>query len=186
MDLVQSDFACIAQLATHCDTQKLCVAVEEAKIFDMEPTLCDLMLDVEANWDNTAEPWNTLINGGDYLGCNGKTKRHLGLKRVFVYYTYARYSVLNSFNDTPNGSVTKTNNFSIPKPLKEIESFSDKYRSMAYRTWKGVEAYLCVNKDLFDNFNSYDCKKCGCNGTCNSDKIKGYGFKGSNVSKYGM
>lgn len=185
MNLEQEDFACIAQIARHCDNDKLCIAVDEAWLFDLSPLLCDFVMDVEDNWDTATEPWNTLINGGEYEGCSGHTKRHKGLKTVLVYYAYARYVMLNGFNDSPNGMVQKkTNQFSLPKPMKEVEMFSDKYRSMGYYLWQQVEAYLCLNQDEFTGYDACNCKPCGCNGCCNSKtQARGYGFNGSNVSK---
>lgn len=180
------NFECVGEVAKHCDNEKLCIAIQEAQLFDLDPLLCALFDEVVANWNNISEPWNTLINGGSYEDCKGRTKTFLGIKRVLVYYSYARYLMLNGFNDTPNGMVQKTNNFSIPKPLKEVENFSDKYRSMGYKTWKQVERYLCLNKDLpeFEEFSSKNCKPCGCNDLCDSKtSVKGYGFKGKNISK---
>ena len=185
ISLSPNDFECVGQLAKHCDNAKLCVSVDEAANFDMAPLLCDLFPEVAENWESMEEPWSTLIGGGTFEDCKGKQKTQLGLKRVFIYYAYARYLVLNSYNDTPNGSVTKTNDFSIPKPLKEVEQFADKYRTMGYRTWKAVERYMCLNRDLFDGMDAIECRGCGCNDTCNGGtQAKGYGIKGSNISRW--
>ena len=185
MNLEQADFTCIGDVAKHCDNAKLCIAIDEAKIFDLQPLLCDLYGDVVENWESESEPWKTLIEGGTYEGCNGKDKTFLGVKRVFVYFAYARYIMLNGWNDTPNGSVQKTNPFSIPKPLAELEGFSNKYRNFGFKTWKGVENYLCLNRDLFDNFNPKNCRACGCNENCGRPGQKGYSQRGTNITKFG-
>lgn len=183
--IVQSDFALIGQLATHCDKAKLNIAIEEAITFDLEPLLCDLFTDVNENWASVEEVWSNLINGSTYTGCNNKERKHPGIKKVLLYYAYARYTVTNNFNDTPNGHVTKTNDLSIPKPLREIESFADKYRSMGYLTWEKVKSFLCVEKDVYENFNAKECKDCGCGGNCQSKTTaKGYGIKGKNISRW--
>lgn len=183
--IVQSDFALIGQLAIHCDKAKLNIAIQEAITFDLEPLLCDLFYDVDEHWASVVEKWTDLINGSTYTACGDKERKQPGIKKVLLYYAYARYTVMNNFNDTPNGHVTKTNEFSIPKPLREIESFADKYRTMGYITWEKVKNYLCVEKDLYESFNEKDCKGCGCGGDCdNKTKAKGYGIKGSNVSKW--
>lgn len=184
MNLEPSDFDCVAQLAKHCDLAKLCIAIEEAEVFDMKPLLCDLFPDVEEHWDDPKGDWDILINGGSYLGCNEKTRTMLGIKRMFIYFAYARYIMLNGWNDTPSGSVQKTNQWSIPKPLKELESFSDKYRTFGYKTWKQVENYLCLNRDLFPSFDPCNCSGCGCNEKCDSGTPKGYGSVGVNLTKY--
>jgi hypothetical protein len=184
IQLIQSDFELIGQLATHCDKDKLQIAIEESILFDFEPLLCEIFVDVEVNWFNEDENWNNLINGSSYIGCGNRLNRHLGLKRMLLYYAYARYTVMNNFNDTPNGHVTKTNQFSIPKPLKELEQFADKYRSMGYSTWKGVKQYLCKSKEDYPTLKVTDCEDCGCGSAgCKDKAVKGYGIRGNNISK---
>lgn len=185
IQIIQADFNLIGQLAKHCDLDKLEIAVEEAILFDFAPLLCDLFGDVEENWDDTNDNFYDLINGSKYTGCGGKKRSHIGLKKVLLYYAYARYVVLNNFNDTPNGHVTKTNDFSIPKPLKELEMFADKYRSMGYAAWKGTQAFLCREKDNFPEFKLIDCSACDCGSDdCSDGRVKGYGFKGKNISRW--
>ena len=183
--IFQEDFALIGQLAVHCDKEKLTIAIQESIIFDFEPLICENFVEVSNNWDSEETIWRDLINGSTYTGCNDKDTRHLGLKRMLLYYIYARYTVMNNFNDTPNGSVTKTNDFSIPKPLKELEQFADKYRSMGYSVWKGVEKYLCHSREDYPTLTVSGCDACGCeSGNCEGSAVKGYGIRGSNISKY--
>lgn len=209
----QSDFDCVGNVAKHCDLPKLCIAIQEAQEWDLNQLFCDLDLlstyeeidkyrqDLEVyeecllgdNPEECVEPIEpddyelkvNLFCGGTYESCSGKTKRHLGIKRVLVYYAYSRYVILNGFSDTPNGIVNKTNEFSIPKSLNELEKFSDKYRTMGYESAKGVKDFLCRNKDVFTDFNDCDCKSCGCaNGCCDSrTKAKGYGYNGRIIEK---
>lgn len=185
IQITQQDFNEIGQLATHCDNKKLQIAVNEAITFDMEGLLCGFWDDVEQNWTSTDDIWTELINGTSYEGCGEKTRKHLGLKKVLLYYAYARYVVLNNWNDTANGHVTKTNDFSIPKPLKELEAFSSKYRSMGYKAFKGVQNYLCLNSETYPEFNTSECEACGCNGECDTNiNTKGFGITGKNISKW--
>lgn len=186
ISLTQSDFSVVGQVAKHCNLEKLNIAINEAIIFDLKPLLCELFFEVDANWSDTEGEWFDLINPKEFEGCNGKTKSHQGLKNVLIRYSYARYTILNSVDDTPNGGVTKSNDWSIPKPYKELSQISDRYRSMGYELWKEVEAYICLNKDVYID-SGFDCKPCGCNGKCGSKtSFKGYGIKGSNISKYGV
>ena len=209
----QSDFTYIGQVAIHCDLDKLCIAINEATEFDLAKLFCDfwpniveianevenyqtLLADynqcVIDGGDDCVVPdipedydlKNNLINGGSYTGCNGKTKTHLGVKRILVYYSYARYSILNSFNDTPNGNVLKTNDFSIPKSLKELEMFSDKYRTMGYESFKSTLDFIGHNQNVFTDATCLDFKICGCGcSACGGTKAKGYGFKGRNIRR---
>lgn len=186
ISITQSDFTQIGQIAKHCDLDKLDIAINEAIIFDLKPLLCSLFFDVDANWSDTEGIWFDLIQPKEFTGCNEKPQSHEGLKNVLVRYAYARYTILNSLNDTPNGGVTKNNDWSIPKPFNDLKQISDRYRSMAYELWKEVEAYICLNIESYEDAN-FDCKPCGCNGKCGSKtKSKGYGIKGSNISKYGV
>lgn len=182
--LNRTDFTIIGQVAKHCNLEKLQIAINEAILFDLKPLLCDLFFDVDFNWDYTEGIWFDIINPLEYEGCNDRQKSHQGLKEMLVRYSYARYVILNPFDDTPNGGVTKNNEWSIPKPYKELKQVSDRYRTMAYEQWLEVESYICLNKDVYTDANLYNCKPCGCNGKCGSKtKAKGYGIKGSNISK---
>lgn len=188
--LLPEDFECIGNVAKHCDLQKLCIATEEARIFDLIPLFCfDFVADILENWNVTPktegyEKYRDLICGGNYTH-DGKTYLNMGLKSVWVYYSYARYLLINQFNDTANGTVTKQNEFSIPTPLKEITDFSNKYRAMGREAFESVQAYLCRNKEDFPKFNDCNCRlDCGCSGACGCGKTKKMtGFKFKTISK---
>lgn len=208
----QSDFDCIGQVAKHCDLQKLCVAINEAQEFDLSELFCDFWneileinnelkayeeaykeyqecLELKEECIEPERPENyeakvNLICGGSFEVCNGKTGHHSGVKRILVYYAYSRYLPINEFNDTPNGQVAKTNQFSIPKPLKEIQGFADKYRNMGLESCKRTIKFLCANREVFPEFSSKDCGSCKCGNDCSGKtKVKGYGFRGSIISK---
>ena len=201
----QSDFDCVGLVAKHCDLQKLCIATEEAKTFDIIPLFCfDFVQDVLDNWnisetlpdpteenpDNIIpnpdfEKYQKLICGGTYEDSSGTLQQNLGLKKVWVYYSYARYKLINQNNDTANGTVGKQNDWSIPTPLKEVTDISNKYRNMGKHAFESVLDYLCENKDDFQKFDDCNCrKKCGCSGKCTCGKTKKMtGFKFSTVRK---
>lgn len=217
--IVQSDFDCIGQVATHCDMSKLCIGINEAQTFDLSELFCGFWdYIVEAN--NEVEAYDTayaaylielaaceadpecttppvapiepenydlnknLICGGEYESCSGKTRKHLGVKRILVYYSYARYVMLNPYNDSPTGLITKINEFSLPMPLKEVQMISDRYRTMGYESFKKTQSFLCKNKEVFVDFDSRECVGCGCGGNCDEKtKAKGYGFKSSVIEK---
>lgn len=186
-----ADFDCVGIVAQHCDLSKLCIAAEEAKQFDLIPLMCfGLVEDVLSNWnlEDTAEnfkKYQDLICGGTYSDCNGKTMLNPGFKKVWVYYTYSRYILINNFNDTANGIVQKQNEWSVPTSLKELNDFSNKYRSMAKHAYEGLLGYLCINKTDFPLFDDCGCKlDCGCTGNCSCGKTKKLtGFKFKTVRK---
>lgn len=197
MNLQQSQYNCIGILAKHCDLSKLCVAENEASSFDLAELFCDYWIDIEAIVNEVEayildpdlpEPENyaektLLLNGGTYLDCSEKQRPFEGVYKIMAYYSYARYIVLNGFNDTATGLVTKTNEFSIPKTLKELEAFADKYRNMGKISFERTQRYLCKNKEIF-NYTNCPADGCGCGSeSCGKTKAKGYGFKSRNINK---
>lgn len=197
--LNQLDFKCVGLVAQHCNTSKLCIAESEAILFDLNGLFCDFWITIENIIKeieiyelnpSDAHPENyelkkNLINGGSFTSCNEQASNHVGIKQILTYYTYARYILINSFDDTPSGHKTKTDDFTIPKTIKELELFADKYRSMGFESFKRTSNFLCHNKDVFQGFNHKECAKCSCE--CNScsgtTKAKGYGFKSSIIRR---
>lgn len=197
MTLQQSQYNCIGIVAKHCDSSKLCIAEDEASRFDLSELFCDFWIDIldiikeVEDYGKYPKPplpehyaeKKELLEGGTYLDCKGKNRPFEGVYSIMAYYSYSRYIILNGFSDTPNGLVQKTNEFSIPKSLKELESFADKYRNMGRISFDRTVKYICSKKDIFD---FSDCPKteCGCDSCgCGGTKAKGYGFKSSNVNK---
>lgn len=198
--LKNNDFDCVGMIAKHCDLSKVCIAENEALTFDLNNLFCDYWEEIISIWnevdkylltnDENDKPDNyeqkhNLIYGGQFLSCSNKKTRHLGIKRILVYYSYSRYLFINGFNDTPNGVVQKTNDFSIPKPLKEIKDFADKYRSMGYDSYKKTLEFMCHNREVFTGFNSKECSKCSCEcSSCKgSTRNKGFGIKSSIIKR---
>jgi len=197
MNLQPTQYNCIGILAKHCDLSKLCVAENEASNFDLAELFCDFWMEIEdivkeiELYDlnsSLPEPENYtektfLLNGGVYLDCSEKQRPFEGIYKIMAYYSYARYIVLNGFNDTATGMVTKTNEFSIPKTLKELESFADKYRTMGKISFERTVRYICQNSEIFD-YSHCPKDKCGCGSEkCGSTKAKGYGFRSRNINK---
>ena len=197
MNLLPLQYNCIGILAKHCDLSKLCVAENEASNFDLAELFCDFWMEIEdivkeiELYDlnsSLPEPENYtektfLLNGGVYLDCSEKQRPFEGIYKIMAYYSYARYIVLNGFNDTATGMVTKTNEFSIPKTLKELESFADKYRTMGKISFERTVRYICQNSEIFD-YSHCPKDKCGCGSEkCGSIKAKGYGFRSRNINK---
>ncbi len=198
MTLHQSDFDCVGLVAVHCDHKKLCIAIDEARLFDLRPLLCEyferaigvvdevdayLACLADGSQPDCVEPENyeqkySFVYGGEYSGgCTSGS--HLGIKRVWTYFAYSRYLIINGFNDTPSGVVRKTNEFSIPTPLAEVKSYADKYRSMGNIAFADLTAFICANRSVFPE--SCACRKCG-RGT----QAKGYGNKGRIIRKYDL
>lgn len=171
------DFECVGVVAKHCNLEKLCIAIEQAKYFDLIPLFCyEFINDVFNNWgippdDEDFWKYRNLICETKYQSCNGKYALNMGLKKVWVYYSYARYLLINQINDSPNGAVRKENEWSIPIPLKEITDLSNQYREMGKEAFKSVRAFICRKKDEYTHFNTAECKECEC-GECRGGRTK--------------
>lgn len=202
----------VGQLSNSCDKEKLSIAIQEAQDFDLRELFCgwwddfeiifkgrDFNIDFNDDFNSfsllfkdsvkSLDPveqsvlFDSLMNGGTYTSCNGKTKAHFGIKRIVCYYAYSRYLLLNGFNDTPSGMVQKTNSFSIPKPLKEIESFSNKYRNMGLESFKRTLDFLCHHSEEF-SFGHKECGVCECASGCGTKtNTKGFGFRTSVIRR---
>ena len=201
MNLQQNQYNCIGIVAKHCDQSKLCVAENEASIYDLAELFCDFWFEIEEieaeikAYDNAQEnkpekPINyeekkALLEGGFYKNCSGKKIPFEGVYSILARYSYSRYIILNGFSDTPTGVVQKTNDFSIPKSLKELEQFAEKYRNMAKISFERCLKYICQNIEIFKYSNCPDTScDCGCDSSdCGKTKAKGFGFKIRNVSK---
>lgn len=199
MNLLPQKYNCIGILAMHCDLSKLCVAENEASNFDLAELFCDFWVEIEQinieiiAYDNSEEPKppipenytkkKALLDGGNYTDCGGKLRPFEGIYKIMAYYSYARYVMLNGFNDTPTGLVQKTNEFSIPIDQKALNNFADKYRNMGLISFERTQRYICQNTNVFD-YTNCPKDKCGCGSPkCGGTKAKGYGFRSSNVSK---
>lgn len=204
----QSDFDCVGMVAKHCDLEKLCIAVGESQEFDLSELFCDFWNTIIEIWEEfnlyqeayeefkkcnedciePLPPENyelklNLICGGNFESCGGKIRNHLGVKRILTYYSYGRYILINPYNDTPNGGVSKRNEFSIPIPERDLEKKADRYRTMAYESYKKTINFICRNKSQLGY--EGECSGCGCgdSGCGKGTKAKGYGFKGSIIRK---
>ncbi|RMZ60076.1 hypothetical protein D1632_10835 [Chryseobacterium nematophagum] len=187
----QSDFNCVGLVAQHCDLKKLCIATEEAKAFDVIPLFCfEFIHDILNHWDQESDEvdfqkYQDLICGTAYTNAHGKLRENMGFKKVWVYYSYARYLLINQFNDSANGTVKKQNEWSISTSHEEITDLSNKYRRMGKQAYESVLEYLCSHKELFPQFEDCHCKlSCGCSGKCSCGKTKKMtGFKFSTIRK---
>lgn len=172
----------VGEMAFHEDKDKLDIAVNEAVLFDMPILFGNYWSVIEEKWLSQKSDWVNLIDGSDFI-CGNSNRSHRGVREVLKYYVYARYIVLNGFNDTPSGHVTKTNPFSIPKSLKDLEHFALKYRNMGKQLFEDTEAYLCVNKDFYQGFIG-DCESCGCFDHTERRNPTGFGIRTKTIRKW--
>lgn len=197
--LKPTDFACVGMVTASCNLSKICISIEDAILFDVEPLLCmGFLSTLFEKWQDILnipsgnpipeelQNWNALIYGSEYSNCNDKLQRHLGIKRMWTYFAYAGYVILNPFDDTPNGLKYKMNEFSTPVPIKDLNGLSTTYKNKGLEAFRNIKDFLCLNKDFFTTFDACDCHlSCGCVGNCScgSTKRVGTGFRFRTVKK---
>ena len=153
------DFECISDVVNNCTIDRLCSHITEAQ---------DIHLSNKVGWsllqkviDNpTSDDYKDLMNGSTFEYC-GQTQKNFGLKRVLVHYSYGIYKYLNNYVDTSYGTVYKNVADSVPVDSKILKTIRDEHFNLANEYWKGVEMYLCANKEIFKEFNcKNECEGC--------------------------
>lgn len=205
-----SDFKCVGLVAQHCDLNKICIAENEAISQDFYGLYCGYAFDIEeiitevdtylealaaceADPDCTAPPEQPLyyenkfklVYGGVFESVCGRRIMFNGVKTILVYYSYARYIMINGINDTPTGHVHKTNEYSMPLSVSELEVFSNKYRNMGYSAYENSKNFVCYS-GLIENFPCENKCFCGSKECGGKTKNKGFGFKTQIITKNGM
>ena len=188
-----SDLTNLGQVAKHCDPVKFGIAAHEAlnndlcAIFGVHATevaiLINKVLDTSTS-PAASDIEKKAVNGGIYT-VGELSINNAGLKTALAYYTLERYTVLNEYNDTPNGTVAKQNPFSVPKPFKEVQQFASKYANLAKFSAESSLKFICQNIESFPKLKGLDCSIAGCGAGEDCGGITdGYSMKSSNIDKY--
>lgn len=176
------DIRRIGQLGVNCDKEKIKYAIEQAQNHDVKTLLCDFWFVVIENWENP--DYSTLVNGGFYTTSEGIKREIKGLKEVLAYFAYARYTMLNEYNDTPVGNVDFIDGFHASKHPNSIKTLYDYYRNLASNLYSEIETYLCFSKEQFPHFHSPNCVPCGdTKENCNKNNPLPFGFRGQSITK---
>ena len=117
--------------------------IDEAQLLDLKPLIGEsLFQEIILNVAN----YQDLLNETTY-NYNGNETTSCGLKRVLIFYAYARYVMNGSVVDTPFGMVEKQ--FQDGKNVERI-SKKEIYKynqQIANQYWLEVESYLNRNRD---------------------------------------
>lgn len=198
----KDDFDCIAQVAKHCDWNKLCIYIREQQNLSLLPKIGQCLFNklecykkyqdcIDAEGEScddcefTGEEQSILKNllcGGIYEGCDGQTKKHFGIQRMLVHYAYGSYAYRHGYTDTPFGIVQKANQDSLPAPLSELRKIMQEHQNNAEYYWKMTQDYLCSIKDDKLIKDCIDCKKCKylcnhCTGGVHTEQNRGMSFR---------
>jgi hypothetical protein len=92
-------------------------------------------------------------------GCEFLNTIHYGLKRAIIYFAYADYLLLKSYQDTPFGIVQKVHNDSLPVPINELNKIKSKYEDLAEFNLNKTICYIDTVRanELFSDCES-DCE----------------------------
>ncbi len=138
--------------------------IREAQEIDLRNLLCEnyynkLLLNISE--------FSELLKGGSYVW-QDETYLNDGLKKVLVYFAYARYVKRGSYTDTAFGMVTKNNQNSQEVGFKEKKEQYTYYRQMAMTYWENVKKFLV--RENYKNYNNI-CSACNSSSGVNSWKM---------------
>lgn len=158
----QADFDCIAQVAKHCDWEKLCIYIREQQNLSLVPkfgyciykkllTYHQYTIDqnlAATGWtEEQLEIIQNLFEGGEYTACDGEPKYHFGIKRILIHWAYGAYAYRGSATDTPFGQVQKLNQDSVPVPLDDLKKLNFDHRNTAQEYFTMTKEYICAKKE---------------------------------------
>lgn len=165
------DFERIADVVNNCTIDRLSPHILEAQELHLSNKigwgLLDEIIEFPCN-----ECFGDLMCGSTFEYC-GKIQKHFGLKRVLIHYAYGLYKYSNNYVDTTYGTVYKQVADSVPVDEKVLKRLRDEHFNLANEYWKGVEMYLCANKEKFTEFDDCNCE-CECN-DCDDKTATGQG-----------
>lgn len=137
----RAEIAKFKQISKTANNDVLNMHIREAQENDLKPLMGErLYLTVLTNL--TDPNYLLLLNGGTYSH-NGIDYHVEGIRKVLVYYSFARYVMFGDAIDTPFSMVQKLNgNESKPVDASFKKSNWQINKDMAYNSWLSVDAYL--------------------------------------------
>ncbi len=142
--------------STNITWERIEPSVLEAQQIEIKPQVGDTLF-VELLKKGDQEPYRTLLDGGEYRGCNGQTNVFDGLKTALAYYVYGRLitSSVNYLGTT--GLRTATDSTAVKAEYEERERVRLDVRRMAESYMHDAMTYAKQCPDL--------CALLHCNGT---------------------
>ncbi len=138
MWITRSDIEANRQISSSVYDQVLNQYIEDAQFLDLQELLgAELYNDIIANEANHTD----LLDGSTYT-YKGVSYTHVGLKRVLVYYSYARYIRFGSNTDTPFGVVEKQTPDSTNVNKNDRQEVYKLNQQIGYKYFQNVRAFL--------------------------------------------
>lgn len=133
------DFVPYVDVASNLQDVKLNPRILEAQTFDLRPLMGNLYSYMV---NNLAEPEIVKLIDGDTYTIDGIVNTFIGLKPVLVYFSAARLIKSLDLHITPNGMMTKRNEYSDHADLKAIAYKATEYQNLAIAYWNEVDTYI--------------------------------------------
>jgi hypothetical protein len=151
----RNDIAEYKQISESVHDKILNMHIQDAQFMDVQKLLgVNFYNDLIRNSEDVN--YVTLLDGGDYT-YNSITYTNVGLKAVLVHYTYSRYVLLGSNNDTPFGLVMKQTNDSVPTTDQNKKIIYTQNQQMAFNYWENVRDFLNRNLTDYPLWNDVNC-----------------------------
>ena len=148
--ITYSDFAAIRDVSSNINsTKRIDPYILESQEMDIRPLLGDIFFQEVINNQST---YTTLLSGGTYT-YEGYTYSFQGLKKVHVYYAYARLLLNDDIKSTPSGFKNKITQESEPISETTRNRMANQNREAADTYWKQCYDFLCrQDSSIYDNW----------------------------------
>jgi hypothetical protein len=100
-----------------------------------------------------------LIEGTDFVNCEGQTIKHKGVRFVLAYMIYSRYLGESFVNDTFSGFVQKNRTDSEQLSEGSIRRLQENNRVIAMSEWQLIKEFLDLNNTTYPLWNCTTSKK---------------------------
>lgn len=134
LDNIEPNYTGVLDVARHCDEEKLHIAENNARRYDLVSVICDLGEDIE----QVTERCDPIFQGGEIKGVPFG-----GLNLILSLFSYSRYIENSIYKDTGSGFVRKDHSNSFPVPLEDLKDMASEHRKFAANEIKRLSAYLC-------------------------------------------
>lgn len=152
MLVTYSNFRAEFAMSENIEDARLKAAIEEAQNFDIRPVVGDAFFyDVDKKYNLSPADANIvlLVEGGEYLDCDGNALYFNGLAKSLKYYALARYRKKQPINDTAFGVVIKTDNYSTSADSKTLNASIEDARASGLGYLNDVLKFIRANKDNY-------------------------------------
>lgn len=148
------------QLATNENDFKFQQCAKEAEEIDVKQVLgSSFWLFIKKN--QTDSDIINLMDGSEYVDCNGETVEHCGLWSVISYYFMARWKIVNLTTDTQSGSLYSEPEYGQVPSRSQVGRIADDYRENGSAYFEQVLNFLRENESIYPLYKCRTSKPIG-------------------------